>query len=114
MMYDLDTDRLAALIRAKQARRGLRAVAYEIAANAGSVSISTLSRVINGQMPDMVTFLSLCTWLKVAPAEFFNPSEKRSTGEEIALMIRSDASLEPVAADVLATIVEAGYRELRK
>lgn len=114
MMYDLDTARLAAMVRAKQGTRGLRAAAYEITSNVGSMSISTLSRLMNDQMPDMVTFLTLCTWLQVAPSEFFSPTECRSTGEEIAMQIRSDASLEPVAANVLATIVEAAYRELIK
>jgi transcriptional regulator with XRE-family HTH domain len=117
LTYQLHSDRLAVMVRTKQGTRGLREVSAEITAHVGSVSPSTLSRILNGALPDIVTFLHLCAWIEVSPAEFFTNGDEQwemSTGEEVALRIRGDRTLEPAAAATLAVIVEAAYRELRK
>lgn len=62
----LDTQRLATLVRTKRGQRGLREIAQEI----GNVSPATLSRIENGKMLDVETFLSVCDWLQVAPQQF--------------------------------------------
>lgn len=63
----LDTEKLSSLVRTKRLERGLREVSKEI----GTVSPSTLSRVENGKVPDIDTFLALCDWLNVSPADLF-------------------------------------------
>lgn len=113
MQNQLNTDRLATLVRTKRASRGLREVAAEI----GNVSPSTLSRVENGRMPDMETFLLLCDWLQVAPSELFRTTDpasvlKEAPADYIALQLRADKNLDPATANALATIVQAAYREL--
>jgi transcriptional regulator with XRE-family HTH domain len=60
----LDMETLANLVRNKRLTRGLRETSKEI----GSVSPSTISRVENGQAPDMEKFLALCDWLEIPPA----------------------------------------------
>ncbi|HZR41230.1 MAG TPA: UDP-N-acetylglucosamine 1-carboxyvinyltransferase [Ktedonobacteraceae bacterium] len=62
----LDTQQLAALLKAKRGDRGLREIAQEI----GNVSPATLSRIENGKMLDVETFLSVCDWLQVTPQRF--------------------------------------------
>lgn len=62
----LDTQQLAALLRARRGERGLRDIAQEI----GNVSPATLSRIENGKMLDVETFLRLCDWLGASPQEF--------------------------------------------
>lgn len=62
----LDTQQLAALLKARRGERGLREVAQEI----GDVSPPTLSRIENGKMLDVETFLRVCDWLQVAPQQF--------------------------------------------
>lgn len=114
-MHSLNTQRLAALVRSKRADRGLREVSIEI----GEVSPSTLSRVENERAPDMETFLLLCNWLQVAPSEFFRSSEdappsSKPISEQIGLQLRADRNLDPTTANVLATLVEAAYRDLGK
>jgi len=110
----LDSERLATMVRTKRATRGLREVAVEI----GDVSPSTLSRVENGRAPDMETFLLLCDWLRVPPAEFFSSEqaapEEKSPAESIELQLRADKNLDPATANTLATIVRAAYQELRR
>ena len=117
MGHYLDTKLLAALTRSQRGSRGLREIAKEI----GNVSPSTLSRVENGKMPDMETFLLLCDWLSVPPAALIKRKEDNrasvsylSTPEAIAIQFRSDKSLDPATANVLAALVKAAYRDLTK
>lgn len=106
----LDIERLASLVRKKRASRGLRETAKEI----GSVSPSTLSRVEGGKMPDMETFLALCDWLQVPPAELFKTTEETdlNTPERISIQLRADKNLDPAIANALASLVKAAYIDL--
>ncbi len=106
----LDIERLASLVRKKRGSRGLRETSAEI----GNVSPSTLSRVESGKMPDMETFLALCNWLEVPPAELFRSSEddQLDTPEAIAIQLRADKNLDPAIANALASLVKAAYRDL--
>src|SRR5207253_9358400 len=69
----LDTQYLAALIKTKRGNRGLREIAQEI----GDVSPSTLSRIENGKLPDMDTFLRICDWLHVSSEEFIKETDEQ-------------------------------------
>ncbi|NET54488.1 MAG: helix-turn-helix transcriptional regulator, partial [Merismopedia sp. SIO2A8] len=79
MSYHLDLNRLATLTRSRRGSLGLRAAAKEI----GNVSTSTLSRVENGKMPDMETFLALCDWLEVPPASLIKNDENKSEASRL-------------------------------
>lgn len=61
----LPISELGRLIARKRGLRGIRAAATE-----AGVSSATLSRVENGNMPDLVTFAKICQWLEVDPREF--------------------------------------------
>ena len=107
----LDTQRLASLVRSKRASRGLRETAKEI----GNVSPSTISRVENGKTPDMDTFLALCDWLGVPPAELIKNTEDEealATPEAISIQLRADKNLDPAIANALASLVKAAYKDL--
>lgn len=106
----LDIERLASLVRKQRGSRGLRETAAEI----GNVSPSTLSRVESGKMPDMETFLALCNWLQVPPAELFRTTDadQLNTPEAIAIQLRADKNLDPAIANALASLVKAAYRDL--
>lgn len=109
----VDAKRLAQLVKSKRNNRGLREISLEI----GDVSPSTLSRVENGKMPDMDTFLRLCDWLEVSPTEFIKDDRKKQSDEpetpdSIAARLRADKNLDPATANALAAIVKAAYREL--
>jgi transcriptional regulator with XRE-family HTH domain len=107
-------DLLSSLVRTQRGSRGLRDVAAEM----GNVSPSTLSRVENGNKPDMDTFLLLCDWLDVPPAKFFYSTMNRDqidqlpASDSIAFLLRADRNLDPATANVLATLVKAAYRDL--
>ena len=108
----VDIPKLAALLRAKRGGRGLREVADEI----GGVSASTLSRLEQGNTPDLETFARLCTWLGVAADDFVG-ADKRSariaeapTPEFIEAHLRADRILPPKAIDALAEMVRLAYQ----
>ena len=99
-------------MRAKRGNRGLREVADEI----GGVSASTLSRLEQGNTPDLETFARLCAWLGVA-ADDFVVSEKRSarvaeapTPEFIEAHLRADRILPQKAIDALAEMIRLAYQ----
>lgn len=107
----LDTERLANLVRSKRGSRGLRETAIAI----GNVSPSTISRVENGKIPDMDTFLALCDWLEVPPAELIKNTEGEEaldTPEAITIQLRADKNLDPAIANALASLVKAAYKDL--
>ncbi len=51
------------------------------------ISASTLSRIENGNPPEIETFGRICQWLKEPPSKYFDPDAKRSNPEYPALDI---------------------------
>jgi transcriptional regulator with XRE-family HTH domain len=110
----LVTEKLAALVRTKRGSRGLRETASEI----GNISASTLSRVEHGKPPDLETFMLLCDWLGIPPAEFFGDTEASEQpsavdpAQAIEIQLRCGKDLDPATANALAALVRAAYRDL--
>ncbi len=97
----------AAQIRTKRGSRSLRSVAGEIK----EVSASTLSRIENGKMPDMETFLLVCDWLEASPDDFFldastTPAPGRSPLEQIGVLLRMDTTLDTELADAFIVLLQ--------
>lgn len=114
MNNEIDIQKLAALVRTKRGKRGLRETVQEI----GEVSISTLSRVESGKIPDIGTFLRLCRWLGVSPEQFVSeaarvdpqePAPTVSTPEMIVAHLRADRTLDPRTAEALSTMIRLAY-----
>lgn len=61
MISTINTELLASMIKSKRKNQGLRATAKEI----GNVSAATISRIEQGKVPDVETFIKICRWLKV-------------------------------------------------
>lgn len=97
----------SAAIRQKRAsdRLRLRQVEKET-----GISASTLSRIERGAFNiDLLTFVTLCNWLKVDPAQFFvagaEGAVRVTTLEEIEIMLRAEGSkLGAAIAEVLKLI----------
>ncbi|NML68098.1 XRE family transcriptional regulator [Hymenobacter sp. RP-2-7] len=118
MLYQVDTARLASLVRAKRGSQTLREAAEEITKAVGPVSVGTLLRVEQQRLPDLPVFLHFCNWLDVSPARLLYCSSSpmtapaESTAATVARLLRSDSRLEPAMANVLAVMVEATYAQL--
>src|SRR6266550_5779048 len=67
----LDSKALAERLRLTRGKRGLREISEEM----NGIGISTLSRIENGKIPDVETFLAICHWLQVSPGEFIKKSD---------------------------------------
>ena len=95
----LDTAYLAGLLKAKRGDQGLRETAQAMR----GVSSATLSRIENGAMPDMETFLLLCDWLHMSPEEVIidTSDKKRTTLERIEKTLQSDPSLSSIQVEEL-------------
>ena len=108
----VNVPKLAALLKTRRAGRGLREVAEEI----GGVSASTLSRLEQGNMPDLETFARLCAWLRVSANDFVL-SERRMGNrtktpmpEFLEAHLRAERVLPPKAIDALAEMIRLAYQ----
>ena len=107
MTQTFDSHRLAAMVIAKRDGRGLWATAAEI----GGISASTLSRIEQGKVPDLDTFLRLCRWLRVSADEFTERSAVTTREDDaqrvdvIAAHLRADRTLDRDTARALERMV---------
>jgi UDP-N-acetylglucosamine 1-carboxyvinyltransferase len=110
----LDTQHLAQLVKSKRGERSLRDIAQEI----GEISPATLSRIENGKMLDVETFLRLCDWLQIAPQQFIREMPSTLLGSyalryhvrggqplegSVVVQGSKNAALPIIAASLLAT-----------
>jgi len=105
-----DAPTLAAYVRAKRGQRGLREVAAEI----GTVSPSTLSRMERGAVSDIETFLRICDWLQMPTSAFIHSptsTHNRSGSEESAHLVEQalcvDGILSPQVISAFVILLHA-------
>lgn len=103
---DVRVDELAAMVKAKLDQHGLK---LREAASETGVSAATLSRVLNGKLPDTKTFAALVRWLGVSADLFIPTRSTASVPETIEAHLRADRTLPPELARALADLVRATY-----
>lgn len=105
MSKKIDTGKLSNMIKTKRGDKGLREVSKEI-----GVSAPTLSRIEQGKVPDVETFIKLCEWLEVSADTFTKSSVATATGK-MALIghLRADKELEPDTVDLLLKMIDLAY-----
>ncbi|HEX7846697.1 MAG TPA: helix-turn-helix transcriptional regulator [Chitinophagaceae bacterium] len=114
MKSTLNTELLASMIKSKRGKTGLRDTATEI----GNVSSATLSRVEQGNLPDVETFIRLCKWLDVS-TETFVKGEKTeavelSSKDKIVYQLRSSHELDPETVSAMITMVDIAFTKSKK
>ncbi len=111
MASEIDITELSRMIRAKRGNKGLRVVAREI----GEVSASTLSRIEQGKVPDLDTFIRICSWLGVSVEHFTikkkeqSSASKKTTPDIVAAHLRADRALDPQTAEALVKMIQIAY-----
>jgi transcriptional regulator with XRE-family HTH domain len=111
MPSEINIHELARMIRSKRNNRGLRTVAKEI----GEISASTLSRIEQGKVPDLDTFIILCKWLGVSADHFTNDlsgitsNGNAHTPDVVVAHLRADRTLDPQTAEALVTMIQMAY-----
>jgi len=108
MTSTLNHELLAGMVKRRRAGRGLRAISEEI----GGVSPATLSRIEQGKVPDVDTFVKICQWLGVPTDTFIvnNPtSEPVSNYERIVAHLRAERELDPQTVSSLIKMIDLAY-----
>ena len=96
-------DQLGELVAARRGEAGLRATAAKI-----GISPATLSRVEQGQLPDLQNFGKLCRWLKLDPASVLGLEER-----PVAVVhFRKKQTMKLETAKALAEMILATQRAL--
>ena len=91
---------LGRLVARKRGKVGVRATAREI-----GLSPATLSRVENGQMPDLANFTKICRWLEVDPARVLG-FEPATLGRPVAAVhFRSQTTVSLSTAGALQELI---------
>lgn len=108
MQSTLNTELLSGMLKDKRGSTGLRAIAAEI----GGVSASTLSRIEQGKIPDVDTFVKICNWLEVSTDTFIlgdTNKKEVSNQEQVVAHLRADRELSKETADMLIRMVNMAY-----
>ena len=99
-------EQLGELVAKKRGDAGLRATAARI-----GLSPATLSRVEQGQLPDLENFSKICRWLKVDPSAVLGLDE-RPERPVAAVHFRKDQAMNLETAQALADMILAAQRAL--
>ncbi|WEK34682.1 MAG: helix-turn-helix transcriptional regulator [Candidatus Pseudobacter hemicellulosilyticus] len=114
MKSTLNTDLLASMLKSKRGKKGLRETAIEI----GNISPATLSRVEQGNLPDVETFIRLCQWLNVSTETFVTENSTvvndLSEKDKIVFQLRSSHELDPETISAMITMVDIAFTKSKK
>ena len=110
MSTSLDTQRFSEMIKSKRASKGLRVLASEI-----GVSASTLSRIEQGNLPDIDTYLRLCDWLEVSTDYFTHSNSSiEDVQNEVIAHLRADKTLPSATSEALIQMINLAYASATK
>ena len=112
-MSKIDTQKLSEMIKSKRGSMGLRDTAIEISEKIGEVSASTLSRIEQGNLPDIATYVIICKWLEVS-TDFFTDSAENSNEQKVLAHLRADKALPKETSEALIKMIKLAYTAHRK
>jgi transcriptional regulator with XRE-family HTH domain len=111
---------VAALYVTLDSERQQRGLSWRQLAHDAGVGPSTLSRMAQGNRPDVDSFVALVQWLGM-PAEQFmrggdEAGEQRATvpAQAVASLLRADKNLDPDSAAAIDDILQAAMRLAEK
>jgi transcriptional regulator with XRE-family HTH domain len=108
MQSNLNTELLAGMLKEKRGDKGLRTVADEI----GNVSAATLSRIEQGKIPDVDTFIRICKWLGKSTDTFIISNSKKrpaSNKEQVVAHLRAEKELTKDTINMLIKMIDLAY-----
>lgn len=113
MQSTLNTELLASAIKSKRGKNGLRETAAEI----GGISLSTLSRVEQGNLPDVETFIKICKWLDVSTDSFIQgevTASELSEKDKIVFQLRSSQELDQDTISAMIAMIDIAFTKVKK
>lgn len=98
---------LGRLVAQKRGKVGIRATARAI-----GLSPATLSRVENGQLPDLANFTKLCQWLELDPASLLGFDPANRDRPTVAVHFRGERTMDVHTGAALQDLIVAAQRML--
>jgi len=108
MATSIDSSKLSHMIKSKRGKEGLRAAAKDI-----GISAPTLSRIEQGNLPDIDTYVKICEWLKVSSDYFTKGSADHDTQDLIVTSLRADKTLASETVDSLVNFINLAYNQVK-
>ena len=106
----VDTIKFSEMIKSKRGAEGLRSLASRI-----GVSPSTLSRVEQGNLPDIDTYVKLCGWLDVSTDFFLRSQKNQVAGHQgVVAHLRADRTLPQETTEALIRMINLAYESASK
>ena len=97
----MQLDDLGRIVLQKQGSMGVRAAAREI-----GISPTTLSKIVNGHIPDQATLKKVCDWIGEEVTKY-----TAMGGLQIAF--KKDQTLSPTTAQSLARLIERAEKQFK-
>lgn len=114
MKSTIDTELLSSMVKSKRRGQGLRETAKQI----GGVSAATLSRVEQGKIPDVETFIKISKWLEVATDKFIvgekTTLSEMSNKDLIVAQLRADRELDKPTVEAIVRMIDLAYTKTSK
>lgn len=109
MASKIDSNKLSSMIKSKRGNLGLRSAAKEI-----GISAPTLSRIEQGNLPDIETYLKICEWLNV-PSNYFTTEDiEDNVKSKVTASLRADKTLPKDTVDALVKMINLAYQQFEK
>lgn len=108
MASKIDSDKLSSMIKSKRGNHGLRATAKII-----GISAPTLSRIEQGNLPDIETYVRICEWLNVPTDYFTGLKEEHNTQEVVIASLRADKTLSRETVESLVNFINLAYNQVK-
>ena len=96
----LNIEKLGELVAKRRGTSGLRAAAQEI-----GIGAATLSRIENGQIPDLSTFALICHWLGEDPGNFLGFQNSGNAAETVSVHLRKRKTVSKDTAIALGGMI---------
>lgn len=108
-MGKINSEKLSQMVKQKRGNTGLRKTADTI-----GISAPTLSRIEQGRVPDLDTYLLLCEWLEVSTEYFIlNNSHGESSKKKIIAHLRADKELDANVSDAIIKMIDFAYKNIK-
>lgn len=114
MQSILNSELLSTLLKSKRGKKALRETAEEI----GDISAATLSRIEQGKLPDVETFISICKWLDVSTDMFIIGDKphitKVSEKDLLVCQLRASRELDKDTIEAMIKMIDLAFTKVRK
>jgi transcriptional regulator with XRE-family HTH domain len=113
---------VAALYVTLDSERQQRKISWRQVAQEAGVGASTLSRMAQGNRPDVDSFAALVHWLGLPADQFMRhpetaggqPNQATNPAQAVASLLRADKNLDPDSAAAIDDILQAAMRLAEK